>query len=125
MANFFMLTLDSVIPEVHITQQPDILTITGIEGSDICRFAFTVNRVFTEYRVKVVPYIDALEPIGVQIGTVFGSVNMQGVNLDGYLSGQELSCELTGLDLQSVSADDGDKIIKVFAKTVAGNWSVV
>jgi hypothetical protein len=124
MTNFFMLKLDSVLPEVHVTQPPDITTITGTEGADTCRFAFTVYQIFTEYRVKVVPYPDAPEPLGIQIESQAGSVNMRGVNPDGYLPETEVFCVLKGPDLQAASAADGEKFLKVFAKTPIGNWSV-
>jgi hypothetical protein len=119
-----MLELDSVIPVVSITRLPDMTVITGIEGSDICHFAFQVDQTFVEYRVKAVPSIDARESFGAQIDSASGSVNMQGVNLDGYAPNTEIPCLMKGLDLQSASVNDGDKIVKVFARTSVGNWSV-
>ena len=72
-------------------------------------------------KVKVVPSADSLHTAGTQIPTTGGSTNMSGTTVAASAS---VSCTIYGADLETASSGDGAKIIKVFGKDAAGNWSV-
>jgi len=116
--------LDTIAPVVNITG-PDVSTISKISGANTAAFSFQVDEIFTEYKVKVVPNTSSLQDAGTQIPTTAGSTNMSGTNSTGFPANTAINCTINGTDLQSASAADGTKIIKVFAKDKAGNWSVV
>lgn len=119
------ITLDTTKPTVTITG-PDVTKISKIDGKDECSFSFTVSSVpdntFAEYVVKVVASAGASYTTGTQIGTANGSVNMSG-NLGSYDCATPITCTINGKDLELASSGDGSKIIKVFVRDNAGNWS--
>lgn len=114
------ITLDTQAPVVSITG-PDVTKISKQSGKNICTFSFTVDSDVVEYKVKVVTSASAAHTTGVAIGTAKGSTNMSGsvVKAD-----KSVTCTITGADLELASSGDGAKIIKVFAKDAAGNWSI-
>jgi len=116
--------LDTTVPIVTITG-PDVSTISKAAGANTAAFSFQVGEIFTEYKVKVVPNTSSLQDAGTQIPATAGSTNMSGTNATGYPANTAINCTMNGTDLQTASASDGTKIIKVFVKDVAGNWSVV
>jgi hypothetical protein len=111
--------LDSTLPVVTISG-PDTNKVSKIAGKDVVSFSFSVDSSFVEYKVKVVSSIGATEDTGILIGTANGSTNMAAT---GTFS-TTINCSIKGADLEAASSGDGSKIIKVFAKDSASNWSV-
>ncbi len=116
------ITLDTTRPEVTISG-PDVSVISKQPGKDTAAFSFQVDSIFDEYKVKVVSSTGAAHDTGGQIPVVGGSTNMGGVAGD-YPASTPINCQIKGADLESASAGDSQKIIKVFVKDKAGNWSV-
>lgn len=114
------IVLDTTAPVVTITG-PDVAKISKQSGKNMCTFSFTVDSDITEYKVKVVTSTSATHTTGVAIGTVNGSTNMSGTVVK---ADKAVTCTINGADLELASSGDGAKIIKVFAKDAAGNWSV-
>ena len=112
--------LDSTQPTVTITG-PDVDRISKIDGRDEASFSFQVDQDFEEYKVKVVSSTGASHDTGTAILTTNGSTNMSGT--DSFASTTPINSILNGADLEVASAGDGEKIIKVFVRDAAGNWS--
>jgi hypothetical protein len=120
------ITIDMTKPTV-VVSGPDQGTISKQAGKDTSILTFTVTTTdgettFLEYKVKVVPSGTSDHTAGVQIGTANGSSNVSGV-AGNYANATPISVTIKGADLEAASADDGDKIVKVFVKDRAGNWS--
>lgn len=114
------ITLDTTRPIVTITG-PDVTKISKVSGKDVCSFSFTSDSDFVEYKVKAVTSTGAAHDTGVLIPTAGGSTNMSGTGA--FTSSTVTNCTVKGADLEAVSAGDGVKIVKVFVKDSAGNWS--
>lgn len=114
--------LDTSLPVVSITG-PDESKISKISGANVSAFSFTVDAEFEEYKVKVVSSAGASHDTGTQIPTTGGSTNMSGA-AGSYPASTAINCSVYGADLESASAGDGEKIVKVFARDAAGNWSI-
>ena len=115
------ITLNTVVPVVTIGGQ-NVTKISKVTGKNELTFSFTSDVAFTEYKVKVVTIASASHDTGTLIATTNGSSNMVGSGT--FASGTPVSCVVKGSDLEVASANDGDKIIKVFVKNEAGLWSV-
>jgi hypothetical protein len=102
---------------------PDVSKISKIAGKNVASFSFSVDTIFDEFKVKVVSSTGASHDTGTLIPTAGGSTNMSG-NEGNYPAATPINCQITGTDLEAASAGDGQKIIKVFVKDQAGNWSV-
>ena len=116
------ITFDSTLPIVNIVAGPDVTKISKILSKNECNFSFQTAEIFVEYKVKVVPNSASLENAGTTIGTVNGSLNMSGTGT--FPAATPINSKITGADLEITSAGDGVKVIKVFVKDLAGNWSV-
>jgi hypothetical protein len=114
------ITLNTAVPAVTITG-PDVSKISKTAPKNVCSFSFISDQAFTEYKVKVVSSISSLDTAGVQIETTGGSTNMSGTGE--YEANTAINCTIYGSDLETASAGDGEKIIKVFVKNEAGTWS--
>lgn len=115
------ITLNTTVPTVTVGN-PDVTRISKKAGKNTCTFTFSSDTAFTEYKVKVVPSINSLNDAGTTIGTASGSTNMSGTGT--YEASTNTTCTINGADLETASAGDGQKIVKVFVKTAAGLWSV-
>lgn len=115
------ITLDTAVPVITITG-PDVDTISKVSGFDSAVASFTVDSDFVEYRVCAVPATNSLVAAGTVIPTTAGSVNTSGAG--SFAANTPISVTIKGADLEAASPGDGVKIIKVFAKDAAGNWSV-
>lgn len=115
------ITLDMSRPIVTITG-PDVSKISKQVGKDIASFSFSADTAFVEYKVKVVASSGADQATGTQIPTTNGSTNMG--ETGSWASGVVINSSIDGADLEAASAGDGSKIIKVFVKDSAGNWSI-
>lgn len=116
------ITLDTGIPVVTVSAGPDVTKISKQTGKRTCSFSFQVDSTFTDYTVKVVASAGSAYNTGTQIATTNGSTNMSG-NAGNYPATTNINCTIDGADLEAASAGDGNKIIKVFVKDAAGNWS--
>lgn len=115
------ITLDTTRPTVTITG-PDVTKISKQAGKDVASFSFTADVAFVEYKVKVVTSTGAAESTGTLIGTANGSTNMSATGT--FAAATVINATIDGADLEAASAGDGAKIIKVFVKDDAGNWSI-
>lgn len=115
------ITLDTAVPVISITG-PDIGTISKASGFDTAVASFTVDSDFVEYKVCAVPAANSLVTAGTVIPTTAGSINTSGTG--NFPADTLISVTIKGADLESASPGDGVKIVKVFAKDKAGNWSV-
>ena len=116
------ITLDESVPVVTISG-PDLSKISKVTGKDVSEFSFTCDTNYEEYKVKVVPASGSSQDAGTLILTANGSSNMSG-SAGGYNGATPITCQIDGADLEIASAGDGTKIIKVFVKDAANNWSV-
>lgn len=113
------ITLDTTKPIVTITG-PDVSKISKVTGKNEAAFSFVVDEDITEWKVKVVASTGAAHDTGTVISTAGGSQNMTGGELS---EAQVVNCKIVGQDLENASPGDGQKIVKVFVKDNAGNWS--
>lgn len=116
------ITLDTNLPVVTTTA-PDVTKISKQAGKNICSFSFSVSEPFTEYKVKVVSSSGASHDTGVVIPTTAGSTNTSATGSFDTSVGGNINVQIYGTDLETASAGDGEKIIKVFAKDASGAWS--
>lgn len=114
--------LDTTLPVVTITG-PDVTKISKVDGKNTCSFSFSCDCIFDEYKVKVVAASGNAQDTGTQIGTANGSSNVSGV-VGAYPASTPINVAINGTDLETASASDGVKIIKVFVKDESGQWSV-
>jgi len=113
--------LDTAAPIVTITG-PDVTTVSKVSGYNVSSFTFSADTAFIEWSVRVVPSSSSLYTAGTEIGTGSGSVNMSGTAETA--ADTPISCTINAADLEAASSGDGAKIVKVFVKDSAGNWSV-
>lgn len=116
------ITLDTAVPVVTITG-PDKSKISKVATFNVSAFSFSANADFEEYKIKVVPSESSLENAGTQIPVTAGSTNTSGT-AGGYKADTAINVTINGADLETASAGDGVKIVKVFVKNAAGTWSV-
>lgn len=112
---------DSSVPTVTIVG-PDVAKISKVSGYNVSTFSFSADEGFDEWTVRVVPATDSIHTAGTQIPTTGGSTNMSGTTPTA--ASTAVNCTIYGADLESASAGDGVKIVKVFVKDLTGNWSV-
>lgn len=113
--------LDATLPTISISG-PDVSKISKQAGKNSSSFSFQVDSAFVEYKVKVVSSSGADNTTGFQIPTAGGSTNMSATG--SFAANTPINCTIKGQDLETASAGDGSKIVKVFVKDAGGNWSV-
>ena len=101
---------------------PDVATISKVSGYNVSAFTFSADEAFVEWTVRVVPATSSNHSAGTEIPSTGGSTNMHGTTATA--ADTAVSCTIYGADLETASAGDGAKIIKVFVKDTHGNWSV-
>lgn len=117
------INLDTSKPSVTVSS-PDVTRISKNAGKDTVSVTFTSDKIFTDYIVKFVSSTGSTNTSGVTIPSTAGSTNVSGTNASGYPAGVPISVSIKGADLETASAGDSSKIIKIFVKDQAGNWSV-
>ena len=115
------ITLDTTIPAVSIAG-PDVNKISKVTGKNTAALSFQVDQNFTEYKVKVVGSTGAAHDTGTVIPTTGGSTNTSATGT--WTTASVINVTIKGADLETASSGDGTKIVKVFVKDEAGNWSV-
>lgn len=113
------LDLDS--PVVAITSPPNRSRISNHPPLDSVLFAWSANRPFVHYEVRVVPSTGSPFGAGVLLGSASGSTHVSGTG--SFDAGSPISTTIEGLDLQAASPGDSSKIIKVFVQDAGGVWS--
>lgn len=116
------ITLDTAVPTVTVTG-PDKATISKVTGFNLAVINFMSDIAFEKYKVCVVPATSSAQDAGTVIPTDSGSINTSGEE-GGYEADTNIQVTISGADLETASAGDGTKIIKVFVCTAAGTWSV-
>lgn len=114
--------LDNSIPIVTVTN-PDVSKISKNVGKNVASFSFSVNEIFSEYKIKAVSSTGASESTGTLIPTTNGSVNTSGNGQDFDTSTNPITVTINGSDLELANSGDGQKVIKVFVKDKSGQWS--
>lgn len=117
------ITLDTSVPVPNITIGPDVTKVSKISGKRTAAFSWQADVEFDEYKVKVVSASGSAHSTGTAIPTTNGSTNMSG-NAGAYPATTNIASSIDGRDLELASSGDGVKIVKVFVKDTAGNWSV-
>lgn len=115
------ITLDTDLPTVTIGT-PDATVISKQTGKNESTFTWQASELFDEYKIKAVPATGSPHDAGTQIPTTDGSSNMSG-NAGDYPAGTNITSKIKGTDLETASAGDGAKIVKVFVKDKSGQWS--
>lgn len=116
------ITLDTTSPVVTITTAPDVSRISKVAGKRSVTFSWESDTQFDEYKIKVVSSSASLHNTGTTIGGTY-STSMSGAAQD-YAATTPIQSVIDGRDLETASAGDGVKVVKVFVKDDAGNWSV-
>lgn len=119
------ITLNTAVPVVTVTG-PDVSKVSKVDGFNSAVISFTTDVDFVEYKVCVVPATNSTEDAGVVIPATAGSTNTSGVAAEDevFPAATPIQTTIKGADLESASAGDGVKIIKVFVQNAAGTWSV-
>lgn len=118
------IVLDTMLPKVSIVYGPDHNVISITSPRDVCRFDFVADEVFIEYMIMIVQSGGSLHTEGINIPMKNGSQNMSGENPAGFPVDTPIQCTINGNDLICAVGMYGTKIIKIFVKDFAGNWSV-
>lgn len=116
------ITLDTAVPTITVTG-PDKATISKVTGFNLAVINFMSDIAFEEYKVCVVPATSSTQDAGTVIPATAGSINTSG-NEGGYEADTNIQVTISGADLETASAGDGTKIVKVFVRNAAGTWSV-
>lgn len=117
------ITLDTDVPTVTILTGPTATKVSKVATFDTSTFTFEVDVAVQAWTVRVVGSTGAAYNTGTEIPSTAGSTGTSGTTL-GATTSQEVV--IKGADLETASAGDGTKIVKVFAQATAGaeNWSV-
>jgi len=115
------ITLDTTLPVPNITVAASPTKISTVATFDTSTFTFQSDTAIQAWKVKVVPAVGSIESAGTLIPTTAGSASTSGGSLAAVTN---QSVTIKGADLQTASAGDGAKIVKVFVQDLAGNWSV-
>lgn len=115
------ITLDTALPVATISVAASPTKISKVATFDTSTFSFQADSHIQAWKVKVVPSTGSAESAGTTIPTSAGSLNTTGGALN---ASTNQSVTIKGTDLETASAGDGSKIVKVFVQDDAGNWSV-
>jgi hypothetical protein len=114
------ITLDTTAPVATVSVAPSPTKISKIATFDTSTFQFQADVAIQAWKVKVVGSTGAAENTGTTIPTTAGSTNVTGGAL---AATTNQTVTIKGTDLETASAGDGAKIVKVFVQDLAGNWS--
>lgn len=114
------ITLDTTSPIANITVAASPTKISKIATADTCTVTWQSDSHAQAYKVKVVPSSGSAESAGTLIPTTAGSTNTSGGPIN---ATTDVVTTIKGTDLETASAGDGAKIVKIFVQDDAGNWS--
>jgi hypothetical protein len=106
----------------EIVVAPITNKVSTITGPPEALFAWVAGVNFEEYVVKAVPASESTHFQGAPIPTAHGSVNMASV-AGGFPANTVVNSKVNVLDLDAASPGDGRKIVKVYVRNAAGEWS--
>lgn len=109
--------LNTSVPEVTAVINPNKIS-QNVDAT----LTFSADSDFVEYKVCVVPETTTTQANAIVIPTTSGSIGTSGTG--SYNASVEYTATIKADDVLSISAGDGQKIIKVFIKTNLGTWSV-
>lgn len=115
------ITLDTAVPVVNITIPFAPTKISKVSGFNVTTGSFQTDTAVQEWKTKVVPAADSVHTAGTQIPTTAGSTGVSGGAL---AAATNQAVAINGTDLETASAGDGNKIVKIFAQDTNGMWSV-
>jgi hypothetical protein len=115
------ITLDTSVPVITISVAASPTKISKVASFDTTTLQFQSDSPLQAWKVKVVPATGSLENAGTTIPTTAGSSNVTGASL---AASTNQTVTIKGADLESASAGDGPKIVKVFGQNNSGQWSV-
>jgi hypothetical protein len=113
--------LNQTLPTITISG-PDVNKISKQTGKDTASFSFQSDQDFDEYKVKVVSATNGDNTTGTTIPTTGGSTNTSAAT-GTFVKNTPITTTIKGADLETASNGDGAKIVKVFVKNAAGQWS--
>jgi hypothetical protein len=114
------ITLDTTVPVATISVAASPTKVSKVASFDTSTFSFQADVHIQAWKVKVVPSTGSVESAGTTVPATAGSVNTTGGAL---AATTNQSVTIKGTDLETASAGDGAKIVKVFVQDDAGNWS--
>jgi len=114
------ITLDTTIPVATISVAASPTKISKVASFDTTTFQFQADVAIQAWKVKVVPATGSVESAGTTIPVTAGSANTTGTSL---AATTNQSVTIKGTDLETASAGDGTKIVKVFVQDLSGLWS--
>lgn len=115
------ITLDTSVPTIVVDDGPDPPKISKVDTADESVIVWHPDSDIVEYKVKVVSASGSAHSTGTQVPTTAGSSNVGAVvAVD---ADDPITTTINGTDLETASAGDGNKIVKVFGKDASGNWS--
>jgi len=115
------ITLDTTLPVPNISVAASPTKISKVATFDTTTFSFQSDSAVQSWKVKVVPATNSIESAGTTIPVTAGSANVTGGAL---AATTNQSVTIKGSDLETASAGDGSKIVKVFVQDLSGAWSV-
>lgn len=115
------ITLDTTSPVPTVDTGPTPSKVSKIAGKDTASFTWHSDTDYQSYSVRVVPSTSSDHTAGTEIPTTAGSTN---TGSGSGTAATEVTTTIKGTDLETASAGDGDKIVKVFVQDLAGNWSI-
>ncbi len=117
------ITLDTSSPVPNVTVAASPTKISKVSSKDTSTFTWVSDEAFVDYKIKVVSNASDAHTAGTTIATTNGSTNMSATG-GSFPAATGIVSTIKGQDLETASAGDGTKIIKVFVKDAGGSWSV-
>lgn len=115
------ISLDTTVPVATISVAASPTKISKIATYDTTTFSFQSDTAIQAWKIKAVPATNSIHSAGTTIPTTAGSTNTTGTTL---AATTNQAVAIKGTDLETASAGDGAKVVKVFVQDLAGNWSV-
>jgi hypothetical protein len=113
--------LDTTVPTVAVSSGPTPAKISKQSTKRTSSLTWSVDEDVTAWEVRVVPSTGSDHTAGAVLGTANGSTNASGGALT---ASTPVTTTVDGADLEAASAGDGSKVVKVFAQSASGIWSV-
>lgn len=115
------IVLDTTAPVPNITVAASPTKISKVATFDTSTLTWRADTAIQAWKIKVVSNASDAHTAGVAIPTTAGSTAMTGGAL---AAATDQISTIKGTDLESASAGDGAKIVKIFVQDAAGLWSV-
>lgn len=112
--------VDTTVPVVTLVSGPDIRRVSYNAPKDTVNFSWRADIDIVQWKVCVVSNEADAHNVGAIIPMTNGSTELTGGEVTANTS---VAAVLKVRDMVEASSGDGEKIIKVFVKTVSGVWS--